>query len=210
MGILTGLIFNFLNTLTEKYFKQIWVITSAIFIVLVIHGIITLKDFFFTKNPMQVCTLMYEGKNLFSESIPIARFIQSNTSEKDVIFVCGSEPQIYFYAQRKAATGYIYMYDLVYDHRYVDQMRSEMFKEVEEAYPKYIVLVSCPYSWLAKSSFSEPVLSWINKYIKEKNYVVTGVADFLHPQPTIYLWNDEARDYKIQSKMFMMVLRRPD
>ena len=53
----------------------------------------------------------------------------------------GSEPEIYFYADRKAATGYIYTYALMEPQRFASQMQAEMIKEVESAHPRYLVFV---------------------------------------------------------------------
>jgi len=38
--------------------------------------------------------------------------LRAHTAPTERIAVIGSEPQIYFFAQRHAATGYIYMYAL--------------------------------------------------------------------------------------------------
>jgi hypothetical protein len=209
VGILTGIFFNFLSTVVEKYFKQVRFFTAALFIILVVNGLNATKDFFFVKNPTELCSNLYRG-NFFTESIPVAKFIQENTSEEDSIFVCGSEPQIYFYSQRKSATSYIYMYDLVYNHQYVKEMQAEMMQQIEKAHPKYIVFVSCPFSWLKKPKISDTVFSWINKYMIDNKYTLNGVVDYLFPKPSVYSWNNDARNYRKQSKKYMLVLKRPD
>lgn len=209
VGILTGIFFDFINFQFEKYFKQIRFFTAAIFVFLVVTGLNASKDFIFVQNPTELSNYLYRG-NFFTESIPVAKFIQHNTSEADSIFVFGSEPQIYFYSQRKSATSYIYMYDLVYNHQFVKEMQTEMMQQIEKAHPKYIVYVSCPFSWLAKPKVSDTVFSWINRYINKNKYTRVGVVDYLFPKPSIYSWNSDAQNYKIQSDKFMLVLRRPD
>ena len=209
VGILTGVFFNDINNMVERYAKQVRFFTAAIFIILVINGLNAEKDFFFVKDPTVISNNLYRG-NFFTESIQVAKFVKENTSEEDSIFVCGSEPQIYFYSQRKSATGYIYMYDLVYSHQYVKEMQAEMMQQIEKAHPKYIIYVSCPFSWLAKPKVSDTVFSWISNYIIENKYTRVGVVDYLFPKPSVYLWNNDARNYKTQSDKFMLVLRRPD
>jgi len=49
------------------------------------------------------------------------------------IAVLGSEPQIYFYAKRRSATGYIYTYPLMEPQPYSKQMATEFKQEVEGA-----------------------------------------------------------------------------
>ena len=54
--------------------------------------------------------------NPFPESLEIAKIIKASTSSRDRIAVLGSEPQIFFYSNRRSATGHIYTYALMEDH----------------------------------------------------------------------------------------------
>ena len=49
----------------------------------------------------------------FAEAIRVAQYLREHTNPTDTIAVLGSEPEIYFYARRHSATGYIYMYGLM-------------------------------------------------------------------------------------------------
>ena len=51
--------------------------------------------------------------NPFVESAVIADYLSRHTTPDQRVAVIGSEPQIYFYAKRRAATGHIYTYPLV-------------------------------------------------------------------------------------------------
>ena len=51
----------------------------------------------------------------------------------------GSEPQIFFYARRHSATGYIYTYSLMEKHDYALAMQKEMIAEVESSKPKFLI-----------------------------------------------------------------------
>ena len=53
--------------------------------------------------------------------------------------VFGSEPEIYFYAQRHSVSGYIYMYDLARDQPYAPAMRQEFMDDVERLKPRFLV-----------------------------------------------------------------------
>ena len=48
----------------------------------------------------------------FPEAIQIANYIRTHTGKDSRIAILGSEPEIPFYADRRSATGYIYMYGL--------------------------------------------------------------------------------------------------
>src|SRR5437773_8482945 len=70
------------------------------------------KKFLFAASPVEACQMVYpEGP--FPESVRIAEYVRDHTSPHDTIAVLGSEPQIYFYAQRHSAIGYVYTYGLM-------------------------------------------------------------------------------------------------
>ena len=84
----------------------------------------------FADDPVRFSGLIYSG-NPFPESLEIAKFIKARTTPDDRIAVLGSEPQIFFYARRRSATGYIYTYSLMENHEYALAMQKEMIAEVE-------------------------------------------------------------------------------
>jgi len=55
------------------------------------------------------------------------------------VAVIGSEPEIYFYAQRHSATGFIYTYSLMEEQRFALAMQKQMIREIEEAKPFRVV-----------------------------------------------------------------------
>jgi 4-amino-4-deoxy-L-arabinose transferase-like glycosyltransferase len=62
-----------------------------------------------------------------------------NHSEKDArVAVLGSEPEVYFYAQRHSATDYILTYALGENQPFALQMQNEMISEIEAAKPEYM------------------------------------------------------------------------
>ena len=95
-----------------------------------LFGIIGHSEFIFTKPPGEITRDVY-GANPFPESVEIARYIRNRTDVADTIVVLGSEPQIYFYAKRRAATGYIYTYSLMEKHEFARRMQEQMIAEIE-------------------------------------------------------------------------------
>jgi hypothetical protein len=80
------------------------------------------------------------------------------------VAVLGSEPEIYFYAQRHSATGYIYTYALTEEQAYASTMQREFIREVESAVPEFVVYVLIEPSWLRHAHsddliFGGPILS---------------------------------------------------
>jgi len=90
--------------------------------------------------------------------------------------VLGSEPQIYFYAQRRCATGYIYTYSLMEPQPYARQMQQEMIREIETARPKFLVLIVVSKSWLAGPDSDQTIFRWADSYC-DANYDEVGLIN---------------------------------
>ena len=162
--------------------------------------------FFFTATPVEACRMMY-GENPFPESIEIGEYIKNHSTADDKIAVIGSEPQIYFYANRKSATGYIYIYGLMEPQDYASRMQREMIHEIEKARPKYIVFVNVPYSWLVRQNSDMTLLKWAQRYL-DLDYRIVGLADINPNGISKVYWNDESTKNGPRSPFNVYVLER--
>src|SRR5207249_3543637 len=106
------------------------------------------------------------GLSPFPESVEIARYLRSRTAEGERIAVIGSEPEIYFYAGRRGATGYVYMYPLMEDQPYASRMQRQMIDEIEAARPRFVVLVNASASWNARPQSDRTLFEWWARYVK--------------------------------------------
>jgi Dolichyl-phosphate-mannose-protein mannosyltransferase len=145
------------------------------------------KKVFFDVSPIQACGLIYP-ENPFLESVRIAEYVREHTEPDDTIAVLGSEPEIYFYAQRHSATGYIYTYGLMEPQKYAQQMQHEMMREIESARPKYLISVAMSYSWLRRPDSEPSIFTWANEYMTQ-NYVADGFVNIM-PRETDYFFGD--------------------
>ncbi len=133
------------------------------------------RDFFF-ERPLTDSNRLVNGTNPFPESIRIADYIRAESAPTDTIAVLGSEPQIYFYAQRRSATGYIYTYALMEPQPYARQMQEEMIREIETARPRFLVLVVMSRSWLAGPDSDRTIFQWADSYC-DANYEEVGLIN---------------------------------
>ena len=172
----------------------------------IIGPIFTLSRFFFTATPAEACRMMY-GENPFPESIEIAEYIKNHSMEHDKIAVIGSEPQIYFYANRKSATGYIYVYGLMEPQDYASKMQLDMIHEIEETGPKYVVFVNVPYSWLLRPNSDTTIFKWAQRYLNS-NYHTVGLVDMLTDGSYQAYWDDDPRINRPPSEFNVYVLKR--
>ncbi|HEX4997242.1 MAG TPA: glycosyltransferase family 39 protein [Terriglobia bacterium] len=179
----------------------------AVGLVLMTIGVCAYRewDYFFAVPMRQLSREIY-GDNPFVEAPEIAKYIQAHTTPDDRIAVLGSEPEIYFYAKRKSATGYIYMYPLMERQKYSGQMQDEMISEITAAHPKYIVYVNVATSWLARNS-KERILTWSRAYL-DACYQIVGVGDIVSADETHWAWDDQVRGFQPRSGAVIFTLVR--
>ena len=163
------------------------------------------RDFFLERDPVATSRKIYGG-NPFPEAIPIADYIRQHTAVNASIVVLGSEPEIYFYAHRHSATGYIYTYGLMEEQKYALQMQQQMISEIEAARPESLVWVNVNASWLPQEHSEGLILSWAQKYVHD-HYEVVGVAD-IHMSQTDYRWGDDAKSYYPRSNSVVFVFKK--
>ncbi len=174
----------------------------------ILQGAYLQRNFLFFSDPIRASRATY-GLNPFPESLEIARYINEHTTPQDRIAVIGSEPQIYFYARRRSATGYIYTYALMEDQPFAHTMQQEMIQEIEAARPKYLVFVNIPTSWLVGPKSITHIFQWSERY-RDEFYKLAGIIDIVSGDQTLYRWDEEAIGYTPRSDFWVAVfVRRP-
>ena len=152
------------------------------------------REYLLETDPVKLSRASF-GYTPFPEALKIAEFIKNNSSEDDKIAVLGSEPQIYFYAHRRSATSYIYIYPLMELHPYAADMQREMISQIETAKPRFIVFVKFPYSWLIKRESGKLIFDWMDRYIPA-HYRQIGLVEVFPSMQTLYRWDSVAKPSK--------------
>ena len=194
----------------SKQFSRLKLIKHLSFILLIIAaaaGIIKQYDYLFVQSPEDICRSVY-GSNPFPESIAIAKYIEVNSKKDDKIAILGSEPELYFYANRHSASGYIYTYSLMDNQPDSLKMQQEMISEIESSMPEYVIYFNIPSSWMMRPNSDKYIFSWIGPFLDKNKYEIKAIGDVL-PDETVMKWDSEALNYNLQSKYFILVLRKP-
>jgi hypothetical protein len=208
-GLMAAVLFDFLNDLFIQKLKSpnlVFISLFTFFLILAGSGVFANRSYLFNEKPEIVCKKIY-GSNPFAESLEIARFIKQNTTNDDRIAVLGSEPQIYFYADRYSATGYIYTYSLVEVHSYALSMQEEMVKEIEQSRPKFIVFINIESSWFVRPDSERLMLIWADEYI-ERSYNLVGFMDIYPDKISSLKVREQLNNYKPQSKDYISIFER--
>jgi len=144
----------------------------------------------FRLDPPSVARHLF-GANPFPESVEIARYIEERTDVGERIAVVGSEPQIYFYARRRAATSHILTYPLMEKHEFARTMQEEMMEQIERAMPKYLVYVHVASSWMQRPGSETLILDWFPEFAK-RSYTRVGLVDIVSTTDTRFYWDEAA------------------
>jgi hypothetical protein len=164
------------------------------------------RYYFFISSPNEVSRSSYDGKNPFPESIVIGDYIRRHSASNDEIAILGSEPQIYFYANRTSATGHIYMYNLTESGSIGEGLRNELFNDIQSQQPLYIVKVNNVDSWFGEADSRQKLELWSNTFLN-KYYKRVGLID-IYQDTSKYYWEADAVDKKPYSDSFITVWRR--
>jgi len=184
--------------------KALVFVPAAVFVAAYGLALYVQHGVFFEMSPAGVIRFKYGG-NPFPEAIEFGKYIKAHTEPDARIAVIGSEPEIYFYADRHSATGYIYTYPLMEEQKYAVKMQQEMIAEIESTRPEYLVKVMVPASWLLKKNSDTRILEWGEKYLSDE-YRVVGVAEIGYQ--TKYHWDQDAIGFTARSRYSMYLYKR--
>jgi len=160
-----------------------------------------------SQRPPDAVRMIY-GPNPFSEAVRVAEYLQAHTKPTDTIAILGSEPEIYFYAHRHSATGYIYTYGLMEPQRYAVQMQREMMREIEAARPKYLVFVAVTTSWLRRSNSNAEIFDWFDRY-SAADFQLDGLVNIVSQEHTDYYLPLVVDPQSIQpSEYYLLIYKR--
>ncbi len=148
------------------------------------------------------------GANPFSEAEEIARWIREHSAPADRIAVLGSEPQIYFYAGRRAATPYILSYELVQAHPWAASMQQEMIADLEAAPPRYVVFVNMGISWRPAPGVENRLLDWYRERVA-RGWVQVGQINLHGAERTEFFWGEAARAAPRAPRAWIAVWENP-
>jgi hypothetical protein len=164
------------------------------------------RDILFRLPLDDVSRRMY-GENPFPESPAIAEYIEQSTPPTARVAILGSEPQILFYARRRSATGFLYMYPMTEQHPFAEQMQRQMIAEIEAADPELLVVVTVPTSWLYRPTAPRLLFDWMNGEIPQR-YSLEGLVPIGDDGAAQLLTGETAVANAPQAPVSVKLLRR--
>ncbi len=162
-------------------------------------------QFFFQLTPLQVVQSIY-AENPFPEAVTVGDYLRAHSSPRATIAVVGSEPEIYFYAHRHSATGYIYTYPLMEPQPHALDMQHEMIQEIETNRPEYLVFVNNALSWIRYPHSNLLIYDWATQYA-DHFYQQIGVVRSVHGR-IVAVWGPAAEKADITNQCLVVYQRR--
>jgi hypothetical protein len=185
------------------------VVTALVAAFAIAHILYPGRAVYLAADPNAASREMF-GTNPFVESPVIGEKVRQMTKEGERVAVIGSEPQIYFYAHRPPATGYLYSYSLVEEQPYAATMRDEMIAEIERSRPSVVVYVNHPSSWLLRDGSDRSIFDWAEKFREREGYEIVGVVEVVSPTVSVSRWWPEAAAYTPTTANYIQVWKRAD
>jgi hypothetical protein len=191
-ALLVGVAIRALSNPFSKYGRDPVAQRAAIGLCLTCFGasVFQQRHYLFEMTPMEIIRLTYPSSP-FVEARTVAEYIQSRSDLQDRIAVICNEPEIYFYAQRRAATGHLYLYPLRGDRDFAPRLRQEMIDEIENARAKFVIIFDSSARQKAPADSLEWLFDWLEQYVDE-NYHLVGVVD-MSDDGTSFHWAPDAR-----------------
>jgi hypothetical protein len=183
-AVLLGLAVTALRDILPKVVKSFPVIVFA----LILSWVIFYQAGAFFNWPAVTLGEFINQRNPVTEAIYAARQIQDHSDPAARVAVLGSEPEIYFYAHRHSATGYIYTYPLMERQPFALTMQQDMAREIESVGPEFIVSVHYDKSWNAEPD-SKPYLGDWSRTYTASNYQKVAIVGYAADGKLVSLWN---------------------
>lgn len=122
--------------------REQWQVLWAVLVFAVAQAIYTQRGMLFRDGHYAVLEQLYAPvqHDAFMAAVVASDYVRQHTDPDDRILAYGNEPELLFYAQRRNAVGYIYLYPLCEGHRYADAMHAQYEAEMRAAGPKMVVL----------------------------------------------------------------------
>jgi hypothetical protein len=179
---------------------------AAVLLVPVALSLVQGRAHLFLLSPAGVARAVY-GANPFPEAIAVGRYLREHSRPEERVAVIGSEPEIYFYARRRAAVSYMYTYPLTEAQPFARRMQEDMIAQLERERPRLLVLVNVDTSWSLRPDSPRLLMEWAERAVNT-DYRAAGVVDIVPGGPTVYRWDAEARDAGPRSRFHLMVFER--
>jgi len=163
---------------------------------------------YYVRSSSDELSKRFFSPNPFPETIEAATYIAHNSTQRDKVFIFGSEAQILFYSRRKSASRFVLLYPLtrtIYPQHRLHQQQA--WDEITQSRPTYVVVVNVFQSvlWDGKADL------WLYRQLMDfvaQRYELVAAVPVAYPRGRLITHPDsnkiakEIADYKYTIKIF--------
>ena len=125
------------------------------------------------------------GYDYFNEMREVGQVLKLNSQPDDKIGQVANEPQVNFYADLKAASGYLYNYPFYEKQRFATPMLEQFFTEMDKNQPRWFIKNIADVPW--KNDNKQRMQDWVTQF--EKAYILRGVVFGKNEWEKTVKWN---------------------
>lgn len=211
LALLAAFTMQALLTLLKSFKLNFQVLSywyAIVFLILVLIHINSKKDYYINPNYHQILRTVY-GTNPFPESMEIANWINSHSKPNDGLVVIGSEPQLYFYTQKKCPSRHAYFAAIVDNVPQHKVWQREFVADVDRSKPKYLIFFNHGISLFRQANTDDFVFRWLDSTLRTQ-YQPVGLVDMMPGlMPSVYKWGmAEMSNYQAQGQERIIVYER--
>jgi len=133
------------------------------------------------------------GYTPFADSPAVARYIREHSEPNDTVLILGSEAQILYYAERKSATRYFYIYPLAGPYPNVRDRQAAALREVARNRPRFVVTIFLPTSFLGAADTPRDIIDGVREML-DQSYQVVGAVGYTQGEKTAFVTGEAAAE----------------
>jgi hypothetical protein len=167
------------------------------------------SGYLFTWTPDKIVLKMYDSS--FESMKEIGLALSQWTQPSDKIAILGSEPQIFFYANRMAAAGFLYHFPLIESQKYAASMSKQFIEETEKARPEIFIYNHKLDFPGCNELLCKDLHRWQIKFCKDYEVIGKVYRDFSKPYTASELrWKPLNQDISSDSWVMIEIFKRKE
>lgn len=208
IAISIALTYKFLEQITQKI-KFLQTVLTIVFVIVPVAHLLSADSYYLRPVFDDILHNAY-GSNPFPEAKVVGDYLKQNMKEGDQLFIAGSEPQIYLYANTLGISRHNFINFINAKTPFAKQWQDEVIHDVETKKPRYLVFVRHPFSWMLDKEGEMTFFQWTQKYIPEY-YDWVLVADQVDTRGNCnYVYFKDNPNYQFAGQQFISVFERKE
>ncbi|GDX51524.1 hypothetical protein LBMAG27_05710 [Bacteroidota bacterium] len=208
IAISIALTYKFLEQITQKI-KFLQTVLTIVFVIVPLAHLLSADSYYLRPVFDDILHNAY-GSNPFPEAKVVGDYLKQNMKEGDQLFIAGSEPQIYLYANTLGISRHNFINFINAKTPFAKQWQDEVIHDVETKKPRYLVFVRHPFSWMLDKEGEMTFFQWTQKYIPEY-YDWVLVADQVDTRGNCnYVYFKDNPNYQFAGQQFISVFERKE